>query len=602
MRNILFLLSISFLSSCTSNPLTTKEIDQKLIIEKNSEVGCFDLAENYCKSLYADSSLGNIEIIRPSGNISVRQGETPNDFTQQFYSYSRAKLRAKDKLPIIFTKILLELDYFNKLNELLNRKPRIQMTLLERVHFDRLSSEVESIWDTALEETIIKRLTYRYPGYQRISNRDMPPEFEIEYKKARRRLHNQISLALWHEDKNWEKVEATFKKLQDSFYVVIDHLAVDDSIKIDFKDRIKAIKLTLPGARPEIPESECSSTTVNAYYYKYLNIITVCAGDFNSEDILQTLAHEMSHALDFSRSVYNFKMNSKLAQVQRVIRKQVCETKKVDCTVWNNLKTNLPNFLNEYSSYRPVLKEFNQCLKLKQDTKVPKNEDYLRIAQSNTSDIFSSFAASDNFLRITKDKLPLRNGKTIKNPYYLNPCKYYHWRNDEEPPEDEINSLVYFTAEYVCAAGSDGDKFKQALDTSKKLTESVLADTLKLSGEFSSNNLMIDEGFSSPSNERYADVFGSYVIKEYLKSFKSIEDRRGKFLASLSWLCSEPSLTSHFPEESLIQSKYLSSLHTNGNLRFKEILGQPIRSSLNCRKDFENNECLLPIAEGSDQN
>lgn len=604
MKNIIPKWYITFfllvlLSNCTSNQTHIKEQEEKFVIENNSEVGCFNLAENYCKSLYADSSLGNIEIIRPSGNISIRQGETLNNFSQQFYSYSRAKLKAKDKLPVIFNKTLDELDYFNKLNELLSRKPRSQMTLVERIHFDRLSSEVETIWDTALEETIIKRMTYQYPGFQRIANRDMPPEYEIEYQKVRRRLHNQISMALWHEDKNWAKVEATFEKLQESFSTVIDRLAIDESVKSDFKNRIKTIKLTLPGSRPEIPESECSSTTVNAFYYKYLNLITVCAGDFNSEDILQTLAHEMSHALDFSRSIYNFKMNTELVNIQKNIRKQVCETKKIDCNLWNNFKTELPNYLNKYLSYRPVLKEFNQCLKLKHDTLAPKEEDYQRIAKSGTGEIFSSFASSDNFLRITKERLPLRNGKIIKNPYYLNPCKYYHWSSDEEPPEDEINSLVYFTAEYMCTEGNLSEKFKQSLETSKKLTEQVLTETLKLGGEFSSNSAMIDEGFSSPSNERYADVFGSYVIKEYLKSFNSIEDRRGKFLASLSWLCSEPSLTSHFPEESLIQSKYLNSLHTSGNSRFKEILAQPIRSSLKCKKDFEINECFLPLLPDS---
>ncbi|MFW1406218.1 hypothetical protein ACEV85_23505, partial [Vibrio parahaemolyticus] len=63
---------------------------------------------------------------------------------------------------------------------------------------------------------------------------------------------------------------------------------------------------------------------INAYYYRYLNVITVCAGDFNSEDIVLTLAHEMAHALDISRSFYLQKVNSELGVAQKEIRDQVC--------------------------------------------------------------------------------------------------------------------------------------------------------------------------------------------------------------------------------------------------------------------------------------
>lgn len=596
----IFLYSFSFIlmSSCTtahriaspSQPVTAIEIGQ------DPQIGCLDLAENFCNSLYSKNSLGNIEVIRPGGNISILQGETINDFNQQFYSYSRAKINGREKLPNTFNRILTEYSYFKKLQSLLTRSSRKQMTLQERIHFERLDKELESIWSMAFEETLLRRMVARFPSYHRIGQREMPPEYEIEYKKERRRLNNQISTALWSGNKNWAHVKETFKQLQYSFYRVIDRLDVDNSLKDDFKERIRTVQLALPGSRPEIEDNGCSSTTVNAFYYKYLNIITVCAGDFNTEDILQTLAHEMSHALDFSRSLYNFENRSELAVFQKNLRRQICTDKKIDCANWSLYKNDLQRLLQSLTNFNPPLKQFNQCLQLSRPGNIPTETDYARIAKSDTMSIFSSLADNDYFLRITKDKLPLRNGKNIKNPYYLNPCKYYHWSNDEEPPEDEINSLVYFTAEYMCSEKTSNEKFQSALEVSQSITEAVTIATLKASGEFSSDSTMMAEGFSSPSNERFADVFGSYAIKDYLSMFPSISDRRGKFLASISWLCTEPSLAAKFPEETLVQNKYLSSEHTSGTVRLKEIIGEPIQASLNCRKDFVEPECKLPLS------
>ena len=423
----------------------------------------------------------------------------------------------------------------------------------------------------------------------------MPPEYDIELQKERRKLLNQVSLALWREDKNWGEVEATFKVLQQAYLKVIDRLQVEESLKKDLRERILSVQLVLPGSIPEISDYECSSTTINAYYYRYLNVITVCAGDFNSEDILQTLAHEMAHAIDITRSIYLFKMKSELVTQQKRFRKQICSQKKVDCQEWASFKKNVPEYLNYFDKFKPEFKSFNQCLKRRVTTKSPNRSDYERVAQGLTVSTFSSLAGADYFLRITKDKLPLKSGKLVKNPYYLNPCAYYLWTKEEEPPEDEINSLVYFTAEYTCGNPKSADRFRNALDASKNMTEQILARTMAVGGEFGSTDRLINEGFASPPSERFADVMGSYAIAEFFNQNPSVEDRRGKYLASISWLCSEPSLKTQFPDESKVENDFYEDTHTDGILRFQEMLSAPIRSSLQCQKDFEFNECTLPM-------
>ena len=104
--------------------------------------------------------------------------------------------------------------------------------------------------------------------------------------------------------------------------------------------RIKTLSLVLPGSMPEIADQDCTSTTINAYYYSHLNVLTVCAGDFNSEDILLTLAHEMSHALDIDRSLYLFFQGSRMSVNLNSINKQLCDFPKPSflATTGKNLK------------------------------------------------------------------------------------------------------------------------------------------------------------------------------------------------------------------------------------------------------------------------
>jgi hypothetical protein len=594
MFRLIFLLGFFAFTGCnTDTPL--KRSISTFEVKNDDQLGCLELTNNYCRSLYDSSSLGNLEVIRPKGNITILQGETPNDFSQVFYHYSKAKLSRKKALPPFLLKILEDLSYFDKLKSLLDRPSRRMMTYQERIQYDRLSAEVDRLWNTALDEALLRRLIAKYPGFHRISSKEMPPEYEIEYQKEKRKLLNQVSLALWKEDDNWSKVEETFERLKEAYQVVISRLDIDEDSRADFRERIQTVRLLLPGSIPEIADYQCSSTTVNAYYYKYLNIITVCAGDFNSEDILQTLAHEMGHALDIARSTYLFKTRSELAMSQRSLRKQVCEKKVIDCDQWQQFKAELPKRLEQLTTFEPELENFNQCLKRRVTTKTAHNEDFERIAKNMTTSLYSNLAGADYFLRIIKKRLPLRNGKLVTNPYYMDPCKYYLWTREEEPPEDEINSLVYFTAEYSCQKSNPSEAFKNAIDISKVMTEQTLTATMKGEGQFSDNDFMIKEGFSSPPVERYADVLGSHAIAEYLKVTPAPADRRGKILASVSWLCSEPSLKSHFPEESKIENDYSNDSHTDGLLRFQEILAAPLRESLQCKKDFEFKECSLPL-------
>ena len=559
---------------------------------------CKAMLDSYCNILFSPQALGNLRVQRGTASASpimVLQGETTNDIPQTLYHYSIAKIRHQDQLPSDFQRVLKKQNYFEKLARTLERLPRTQMTLSERLQSEQERAELNTIWASALDEIVMVRMDRKFPGFHSVPDRLVPLEISLERRRIYRDLVSSISKSLWHADENWTRVEFSFDKMKIAYVKMISKLEVDDAIKTAWTKRITDVKLVLPGSMPAISDEECSSTKINAYYYKYLNVLTVCAGDFNSEDIMQTIAHEMGHSLDVDRSSYLFEVKSDFGVRLANLREKVCEPKSFTCDDWYAYKSQFGASLNSLNGFKPDLPEFQRCLKRRETSKVLTADDIKRFANSMTADRLSDLSSSDRFLRITKGQIPMINGKNQKNPAYLNPCSYYLWSHGEEPVDDDLTTLMYFTAEYRCSDHVGAERFKSAIEVAKGMTEEVLEKTVQVDGEFSSNARIDSEGFASPPYERFADVVGSYAMAEMLKELPTNFERQNKLLASSSWQCEEPSLSTHFPEESAIQSEYEFDSHTDGAQRKKELLSAPIREAVGCKKDFEFNECSLPI-------
>ncbi len=578
-----------------TQPLKTFSADS--FHQQKEKPKCKFLLDSYCNYLYSPEVLGNLEVKRGKGsrsNTRVLQGETVNEFTQVFFQYSKAKIRNQRFLPRDFYRSLVQDGYFSKLQEFLSRKSRKSMSIANRMQIEKIDYELGSIWSASINETILTRMILKFPGYHQISDRMMPIELSLENRRIRRNLISEISRAIWRDDANWKKVELGFQRLQSSYIRMIGKLDVPSSIKSEWSKRISDIKIILPGSIPAISNEECSSTTVNAYYYSHLNVLTVCAGDFNSEDIIQTVAHEMGHALAIDRSHYLFQQNSAFGKALGTLRTNVCEPKKFSCDQWQQYKAKFDPLLKSLDGFRPEVPEFQSCLRRHAVSKTLEAPDIERFSRSIIKDRISSLASSDRFLRITKSEVPMRSGKPQKNPNYLNPCAYYMWSQGEEPIDDELTTLVYFTAEYRCSAHKPpAERLKNSIDLAKQLSTQILEKSIEIEGAYSSRDQLELEGYASTNSERFADVIGSYAMAELLLEIPDKWDRQNKFLASSSWQCSEPSLASHFPEESAIEKEYSSDDHTEGDLRRKELLSFPIREAIACEKDFEVKECSL---------
>ncbi len=598
---LLFLFGVAFLGGCAGEQhvpaknVITHEVSISHLISDGHNPGCLQMFNNYCTQLYSPEAMGNLVLTSHNRTLRVLQGQTTNDFSLIFFEFAKAKLAAITRLPEDFKVSLIRQQYFIKLREFINRSPRENMTIQTSIQLARLESDLETVWSNALQETMLRRMDKKYPGFHKIKELQVPLELSLEQSRMLDKLKSEIAVAVWAKHPKWHDVENRFAELKDTYVKVISRMKIPDELKARWLTRIQRVRLVIPGSHPELNAPDCASTTVNAFYQRYENIMTVCAGDFNSEDILQTLAHELGHALDFETSLADFNLNSGLGQAITKVRADLCSRNSFDCQEWSSFKERYQERLEKLTHFEAEVPQLQRCLKRHPSDKIPVEADYQRWADSHVAEQLTSIAENGFFLRLIKAKMPTIAGHFNENPYYMNPCNYYVNHESNMPLDDELTALTFYTAEFRCSQGEDKDRMKTSVEKAKTMMVEIVAQLMKNEGEFSARERMELEGFSSSPIERFADVLGSYVFAEYLRHLPDLSERRGLFLASNAWQCQRPSLSRDFPEEDAVQKSYLKDPHTDGFTRKQEVLSQPVRTVLSCEKDFEAKECTLDI-------
>lgn len=555
---------------------------------------CLAMVQDFCSTLFSPENQGSLNFSIAGSNYHIKMGDTPNDFQEDDYEFMKAQLASWNKLPADFRANLEENDYKAKLSKHLKRASRKEMTLKDRIANMRFEEEIDSIWNLAFRETVLTKMENQVPGYAKIKEDFMPLELRYESQRQRRILTSRVAKALWSEHENWKNVEAKFMHVRDTFKKVLNELDVPKEVKNDWLARLDSVGLQIPGADPEVETGNCYKDESNAYYFRDRNYITVCAGDFNSEEIEQTIAHEMSHALDIGRSRFIYKERSPVGNQLTDLKERSCGKKAFTCEQWNETKAKFNEHLKFLLAFKPQLRHFNQCLQEK-SVKAEIPDDYLsRVSREDVEGTLSDLAKRNVFLRIISPELPLPNGKTQKNPMYMNPCGYYLWDTQAQPLDDDVSLLLFFTAEYRCSPEKDrAEKFKHAIETAKQLQTALAKNTIAMEGEFSGRYRLDRDGYSSAPTERFADSLGQIVFARILKEEPNVQKRRARYLANNAWLCRKPSIQQLFPSEAKVQRSYYVEAHSETNQRQKELLTEEIRESLECKRDFEAEQCEL---------
>jgi hypothetical protein len=554
---------------------------------------CLNMVQDFCQTLFAPQNQGKLNFDMGDAKYKISLGETENDFQQEDYEFLRAKLLGWSRLPKEFRDVLSKFDFKPKLQRHLARAARQSMNLQRRMENMRDEEEIDSIWNLAFRQAVLAKMERAYPGFSAIKEDFLPLELKYEAERQRRVLLAKIAVALWADHENWHRVERKFEKVKKTFEEVVqanDQIPAD--IKNDWVARLESVKLIVPGSDPEVEMGNCFSNESNAYYFREKNVITVCAGDFNTEEIEQTLAHEMSHALDIGRSRYLFQLNSPFGKGLHELKEMSCSKKQFSCDNWAQTKEKFTTDAEDLKNFQPQLRDLNVCLQENSiDKKMP--EDYVeRVAREDVEGTLAHLARKNVFLRIISPEMPLPDGSKQRNPMHLNPCGYYLWDTEVQPLDDDVSLLLFFAAEYRCSRENDrAEKFKQAIETAKRLQEVSTKAAVRMEGEFSDRYRLDRDGYASSPTERFADKLGQMVFAKLLSEDPDVRRRRARYLANNAWLCRKPSIQQLFPGEAKIQRSYYVEPHSETGQRQKELLSPEIRKSLECKQDFELHQC-----------
>ncbi|HMN67251.1 MAG TPA: hypothetical protein PKC28_01810 [Bdellovibrionales bacterium] len=595
-------LGLVFLASCTWAP--RREIateagrrpSARLPFINDERPECLGMIQDFCQALFSPVNQGTMHFHMGESKYAVRMGETENDFKERDYEFLSAKLRAWPRLPTEFRQVLSENDFRVKLGRHLARAARGKMSLRQRVQNMRDEEEINSIWNLAIREVVLTKMEAGFPNYARIKEDFMPAEIRYESLRQRRMLLSKIAKALWTDHPNWREVERKFERVKSVYKDVIrDRKELPQDVRADWLQRIDSVDLIIPGADPEEDMENCARNETNAYYMREKNYITVCAGDFNTEEIEQTLAHELGHALDFGRTLHLFQESSPLGEALAELQERSCSKQNFSCEKWADTKARFLNDLGQSHLFKPQLPEFNRCLQEK-NIKEEMPEDYVvRRATEDLNAVLGQLARRNVFLRIISPDIPLPDGKVHKNPMYLNPCGYYLWDTQAQPLDDDVSLLLFFTAEYRCSGEPDRTaKFRRAIEMAKALQLERIKTNLRLQGKFSADKGLDRDGYASSPVERFADSLGQLVFARLLNEEPDVRKRRARYLANNAWMCREPSIQNLFPGEATFQRTLYVEAHSEFSSRQKELLTADIRKSLQCKRDFSVKQCLLP--------
>lgn len=558
------------------------------------KIGCKKMVDTFCTHLYSKEAQGNLQISGPKLQFLAQQGHTKNNFDAAWFAFYKTRLENKERLPKDLRAALTKRNFFSNLNKILSRPNKKSFHLEQGIDARDLEEHVDRSWESAVDETILRRLEKKYQGSFKLTEDEITQEVDLERSRIKYHLWSEISIALWSQHPRWKTVEKDFEKIRGSFRTAIENFPLAPTVRKAWLDKLKKIKLTIPGQTPLTANMNCIGTSRNAHYYPYLNTITVCAGYFNGGEQIQTLAHELAHAFDYNSRLIDFQQATKLSTQLKSLREVVCKQKPEACSVWNSFREQYQNTIEDVESYAPEIAQFHACLQKNHPSKQLTPAIIAEKTQKMVRDRFSKLTENSSFFRLTSPQIPTPLGDHIDNPNLMNPCAYELWDNPTRPLDTEFNTLLFFTAAYRCEEDSPS-KLRKSIEISKEMTGALLKAVVQNEREFSPRYDLQSDSLSSPPIERFADRLASFAVAEYLKQYPKYIERRAHFLASSFWLCDKPNLRSNNYEQFQTLSDLIidKAVHPENEERFKDWLSKPMREQLACRLDFQHQECHL---------
>lgn len=555
------------------------------------DIGCSAMVEGFCDALWTPKNLGNLDLKIGKEKREIRLGRRPNQFGYELWNYLQARMQARTFLPKEFRAKLEKDQFFEKLARRLAKKPNHLLSREDLARDRALTSEIETIWENAIEALLFERMEPKRKDFFRLTNDNVAFKDWLAYHEIRDRLDAEINRALWERTPAWKQATADFEQIRTELISTIqEHGALALAVKDDWVARLRAVKIMIPGSDPALLndlQRSCAKSASNAFYVPTENTITICGGYMKRVDLSRTIAHELSHALAVRRSVYKHAIAQPVALQLAELNSKACTT-HLTCEQWGEWKKTYLDSVGQLRTMEIPNAPFLACFRKREiKSGAPEKEFLNYVTQNRVTDVIEYGAARSWFLQMVKEKELLRDGSEHANPRYLNPCGF-SWSNPrwERLLNPQAVGSIFVHA-YRCGSGEPAARLEAAISTAKELSLPLMEKELLLAGPFASDREFERHGYAEDIEEDFADYFSGEVFARILHKLPELADRRSLALASIAHLCDEPSLEKQFPDEAAAQKKFYFESHSEGIERRQRLLIAPLRKELACKRDFK---------------
>jgi hypothetical protein len=540
---------------------------------------------------------GNLDLPYGTGMISLRFGKNAQDFRYSRLKLYQAMIQSYDQYPADFRKNLHHYNFLNITKRYLTTPKDTTLAIKQKNR--TLGKKLLDAWDNALEDTLDQSMLKLHQDYIKVKH--YPPKWIKERAELEQKLASQINMILWSQTPAWKKVERLFNEIRDQFYAEISTLStLSAEEKRRLIDQIQKTKLVIPGTQESDSffNNECARTEWNAKYDFFNNHLKICAGQFNTDVIERSIAHELAHAVGSARNKFIAMDSTPLAEDIIQLSKDFCVNNIKSCPKrWAAIKSDLfgkNESLQSLFQYKENFPELRSCLQNKKMNADP--EELLKMipkqAKMRAEWEASDLADQHFFLNSIKPKFINTDGTSTDSPYYLNPCGLTSWNRERFNLKQSME--VLFLSEYLCSESQNPEiRLKQSIQMAIDLKAKIYETVIPMGGVFSDHPVMISQGFSSDTDEDFADWLGSKVLTRYLKKQTQLDadSRKNFILAQIAGFCDLPSLTLQHKDEAEVEKSYSFEPHSLNSARIRKILTPPLREFLGCEASKQSRDC-----------
>lgn len=560
--------------------------------KENPGVSCHDLVENFCADLWRSPNSGNMDLKSGGQVYKLRFGKTKNGISEARYAFVDSLVKNFRYLPEDIQESFKKTKLEQTLRAYLHRKDTKKLELADNFR-PEYARNMLSFLNEAVRPVVMARTEKVFPGYVRMRAEEMSNELDQTFEKNEDQVWSEIFVATWKNNQSWAQIKELFKLLQQEYVIVINEDPdLTPELKAEAIRNLKSVKLVIPGENVTNSNSSrwhtCGIDMNNAFYSGYWHELTICAGDFTSNEGLLTLAHEMGHSFSLGRRLRTYWKESDYGRSVAGLYERSCQDRRFSCEEWEKVKKRLPREGESLASYKYDDAKYLDTFVDRELSPVPEGGELTKLADRLNRGTLRSEVNGRYLEGILKPMEVLANGAEVKNFKYLSACRNYsRWPNTEQVYENEaLQFELFFANEYFCRIQkkeSETDALRESIKTASELTQDAWKLFMRVPGRFSGWQDARDEGFAHDIEEDLVDAFSSRVVARMLAKNPRIEERRARYLANVATFCDAPSFRERYPKEVGVLREFTNLSHSVGQDRRDKLMTPNIREVLQCR-------------------